>query len=455
MVELANPPTMFYSAFPRQLPGDAARVLQIQAELESFERLDPEAQEKILSGQLERLLAHAKRYSPYWRERLASWAPDGRPSGETLSSLPSLSRNDVKERFEEIVASFPRKRKMRTSKLSTSGSTGTPVTVEHLVDVHSPLQSAIMLLTARWHKIDPQKPLGTLLSKVKSNDKAPLGLPFRWYSPVAVGFSCDLKDMDDDDLYEYCAAKNPSYLLSGPTTLVKLARYAIRNERHELRPELGLSLGSAVTDEIREIVRDGLGTKIVDRYSSEEAGTIAVQCPIHDHLHVLSPLVMLEIVDEAGAPCSPGQPGRVLITNMHSYGMPLIRYDIGDMAEWGERCDCGIALPVIKTLWGRTRHMITHPDGTTTYAKIYAREFDDLENLEEYRFTLHRNNVVVAQLKVKEQSQELTRSVTETIQRAMSYPYPVKIQFVDEIDWGVSWKKEAFAVSDAPAPEDP
>jgi phenylacetate-CoA ligase len=125
------------------------------------------------------------------------------------------------------------------------------------------------------------------------------------------------------------------------------------------------------------------------------------------------------------------------------------------MAEWGEPCDCGIALPVIKKLWGRLRHMITHPDGRTTYAVLYTRDFEDLENLEEYRFVLHQNSVVVAQLKVKEPSENLARSVTETVQRALTYPYSVRIQYVDKIDWGLSWKKESFAVSDSPPPDVP
>jgi hypothetical protein len=42
--------------------------------------------------------------------------------------------------------------------------------------------------------------------------------------------------------------------------------------------------------------------------------------------------------------------------------------------------------------------------------------------------------------------------VTEKVQRALGYPYPVRVNFVEQIDWGGSWKKEAFAVSDAPAP---
>ena len=87
---------------------------------------------------------------------------------------------------------------------------------------------------------------------------------------------------------------------------------------------------------------------------------------------------------------------------------------------------------------------------TKTYARIYARDFEDLSTLLAYRFVLHQNEVVVAQLKVTEQSAELDAAVTERVQRALSYAYPVKIRYVDEIDWGNSWKQEYFGVSDAP-----
>ena len=92
-----------------------------------------------------------------------------------------------------------------------------------------------------------------------------------------------------------------------------------------------------MTEETREIVRKGLGAKFIDRYSAEETGIIARQCPKHDHLHILSPIALVEIVDENDDPCSVGQPGRVLVTGMQSYGMPLIRYELGDIAEWGGR----------------------------------------------------------------------------------------------------------------------
>lgn len=95
---------------------------------------------------------------------------------------------------------------------------------------------------------------------------------------------------------------------------------------------------------------------------------------------------------------------------------------------------------------------IVNPDGRKTYAKIYARAFDDIDDLIEYRFVLHQNKVIDAQLRAKKQSPELAASVTAAVQKCLNYAYPVRVRFVDEVDWGASWKKETFEVSNAPLP---
>ncbi len=446
-----DPLNTFRTVFPKQFPEAATRVLHLHQQLQKFERFAPPHQERLLAGQLNHLLQHAKAYAPFWAERLAKWSPREQPLAEILDQVQPLARNELQSEFDRLSAKFPKREALGVSQGSTSGSTGTPVRFERCTRLYLPQYYAVGLLCSRWHQIDSMKPLGVIGSRCKDKDKAPLGIPFRWLGPVAVGFERCTKGREISDTYEYCANRNPTYLQAGPTLLTSLARFALDNGRSDLRPNLALTLGSVVTDDIRRTVRKGLSAKIIDRYSCEETGYIAIQCPKHNHMHVISPVTMMEIVDENGAPCGPGKPGRVLITSMQSYAMPLIRYEIGDIAEWDEPCDCGITLPVIKRLWGRTRHLITTPDGKKTYARIYARDFENIPGLLEYRFVLHQNAVVVAQLRVTERSPALAAAVTERVQRALSYPYPVRVEYVQKIEWG-SWKQDYFAVSDAPAP---
>lgn len=448
-----DPLASFSTVFPKQLPNLVTRVLHLHRQLQTFERFPVARQNQLLKGQLDNLLLHAKRYSPFWGERLVNRKWSGKSLEETLKDIEPLTRKNLQSDFERLSAKFPKREALGVGQGSSSGSTGTPVRFERCTRLYMPLYMAVGYACSRWHSIEQQKPLGILGTNKKDKDSAPLGIPYRWLGPVATGFERSSKDRDVSELYDYCAKKNPTYLQGGPTLLSGLARYAIENGRNEVRLEKALTLGSAVTDETREIVLKGLGAKIVDRYSCEETGYIALQCPNHNHFHVISPATLVEIVDDDGEPCPPGKPGRVLLTNLQSYAMPLLRYEIGDMAEWGEPCDCGITLPVISKIWGRTRHLITTPDGRKTYLRLYARDLQEIVGLIEYRFVLHQNAIVVAHLRASEPSAGIAAAVTEKVQRALGYPYPVRVQFVEKIDWG-SWKQDPFAVSDAPAPSE-
>lgn len=435
--------------FPRQLSGRAARTLNLFDQVRRFSRAPRERQEALLGAQLVHLMRHAKQFSPFWAERLANWTPTRRPLADHLAALPPLTRADL-QAPERVAAQFPGRKALHISEGSTSGSTGTPVRFERANLLYVPLYDAVTLLSAVWHGFDPTKTVCVIGNRCTDKEGMPLGPPFQFLGPVGTAYERNTRGRDVAELYDYCAERRPAYLQCGPTQLTALARYAIETGRRDLKPDLALTLGSMITPDIRAMAREGLGAKIVDRYSCEETGHIALQCPKHDHLHVISPMTLVEIVDENAKPCPPGVPGRVLITAMQSYAMPLIRYELGDMAEWGGPCDCGVTLPVFAKLWGRTRHVITTPDGKRTYARIYARDFADIAGLKEYRFVLHRNEAVVAQLRVVEPSETIARQVTEKVQHALGYPYPVHIRYVDQIDWGSSWKQDYFGVSDAP-----
>jgi phenylacetate-CoA ligase len=52
-----------------------------------------------------------------------------------------------------------------------------------------------------------------------------------------------------------------------------------------------------------------------------------------------------------------------VVTPLHNFAMPLIRYAIGDYAEAGPPCACGRGLPVLARILGRARNLLTLPHG--------------------------------------------------------------------------------------------
>ena len=81
--------------------------------------------------------------------------------------------------------------------------------------------------------------------------------------------------------------------------------------------------------------------------------------------HVHSEHCVVEIVDQEGQPCPPGEPGRIAVTALRNLAMPLIRYDTDDLAEAVTGpCPCGRTLPAFVGLFGRYRRHASLPAGS-------------------------------------------------------------------------------------------
>src|SRR5262249_14466253 len=103
--------------------------------------------------------------------------------------------------------------------------------------------------------------------------------------------------------------------------------------------------------------------EVVDSYSSEELGYIGLQCPGREHYHVQAENLLVEVLRGDGSPCVAGETGRMVVTTLHNFAMPFVRYANGDYAEVGPACPCGRGLPVLTRIAGRQRNMLMRPDG--------------------------------------------------------------------------------------------
>jgi phenylacetate-CoA ligase len=94
-------------------------------------------------------------------------------------------------------------------------------------------------------------------------------------------------------------------------------------------------------------------------------------------LHVSDENVLLEIVKD-NEPVSFGEDGKILLTNLHGYGMPLVRYDIGDIGRmFPDECPCGRHLSLVKP-FGRKYEYFVGSDGSFTYLHDIQLIFEGL-----------------------------------------------------------------------------
>jgi phenylacetate-CoA ligase len=259
---------------------------------------------------------------------------------------------------------------------SSSGSTGTPITVS--ITRLAKLASDV----TRWrahgrHGLDwsavvcarfgdnPERsswPRGTHLG--------PWGPP--WDATAQRGTAFEINRLAPSaDLIEFIGRVGARYYSTAPKPAHALALDA---ERLGLPLHLDaiLSHGEGVTETDRRQVRRVFGAEIIEHYSSKEGMQMAHPCP-DGRLHVNAEAVLVEIVDGSGHPCPAGAVGRVVITPFFSTAQPLIRYEQGDLAIAGATCTCGRSLPTISSIVGRLTHMFIHPDGRRMAEKLPDR----------------------------------------------------------------------------------
>jgi phenylacetate-CoA ligase len=238
----------------------------------------------------------------------------------------------------------------------------------------------------------------------------------------------------------------PSYLLSHPSLIAGLAAHC---REHEIElPSLKevRTLGESGDEFLRELCQQVWHVPTVDMYTCNEMGYLALQCPDFPHYHVQSENVLMEIVDESGLPCRPGEIGRVLLTCLNNFAMPLIRYEIGDYAEVGEPCPCGRGLPVLKRIMGRYRNLVTLPNGTCLWPRLgYESNLQAIAPIELMQ-------IVQRELDEMDVRLVMPRKLTETEQAALTkfiwknfgYEFHLRFDYVESIRNPVNGKIEQF-----------
>ena len=161
---------------------------------------------------------------------------------------------------------------------------------------------------------------------------------------------------------DWLIALNPVHVYTMPSNLDAVTR--ILEHRGQRLPSLRtiFTSGEVLEESVRSRVRTTLGVEIADAYGTTETFP-AWQCPAGSY-HVNDEHVVVEIVDDSGAPTSPGEVGRVLLTTLENHVMPLVRYDIDDYAEVVEGpCPCGRTLPRIGPVHGRGMNLFRTASG--------------------------------------------------------------------------------------------
>lgn len=429
------------AAWPAVPAPDAARMLALQYQFEQSQWHEPVRMRELQLLQFTQVFEHAVATVPYYRDLFRPWAGNI-PSWDMYRELPISSRRDIQRAGAAVHSAAPPPSHGAVITTQSSGSTGSPLMTLGTAWTQL-LWQALLLRDHLWHRRDLRGKLAAIRSKTADAhvpNWGPATAAFRTGPSVVRSLAASL-----DDQLRWLAEENPDYLLSFTTNLQALASRSLQLGVRLPRLRQVRAYGEMLRPETRGIVREAWGVELVDSYSSEELGYIALQCPESEHYHVQSESLIVEVLDESGAPCAPGETGQVVVSTLHNFAMPLLRYACGDYAEVGEPCACGRGLPALRRIVGRQRNMLLRPDGSRYWPSFPSEVWAHIAPVEQFQvIQKDRDSIELRVVALRDLTPAEVNAMFAALRQALDCDYRMTLLRLAQIPRGSGDKYEDF-----------
>jgi phenylacetate-CoA ligase len=402
------------------------------------------AREYWQNKQLQNLLQHAVQRSAFWRKRIGT----KRIKDINLSDLPVLTRSDIVKQVENEGSLLP---KGGVTKSSTSGSSGTPV--QFFVSDHNAfynearsiaqsfLEGRDLTLNRTRFRSAKTRMQGGFSVENTSSWLGPLSALFRSGSNKTI-----LHLQPDRDLLFRELAKDPiGYLVAQPRVVESL----FYDSDVSFLSENGTEMFIPISEEAEKGLRAKFSAERIpvrSNYSSEEVGYIGTECKDYpETFHVVQSNVIVEIDNRDRVMVGDNRLGSVLVTHLHSYATPFVRYDIGDLATLSEGCSCGHEGPVLLNILGRKKRFLKRADGSVVPFLMRAETILKIVKCDEYRIRQTDLNTMEVEIGgIAQLTADQMASLKSTFKEHAGDEFQIRITAVQNINWGSDIKRLGF-----------
>ena len=357
-----------YCLHSRRYGRDTERLIAEASEREQWRAGEwKEWREERLAFLLRRAATWVPFYRDQWNERRRK---GDKASFEYLENWPILKKETLRGRERQFIAEDCEKRKMFRD--STSGTTGTPLSI---YVGREPLQKWYALFearTRRWHGISSRERWGILGGQlvVPFAQRKP---PFGVFNPAMNQLYLSTHHISRENAAWYFKAlkrRSPTHLIVYPSSAAALAGIAVEQGLAHRGVKVIFSNAELLLDDQRKLIEKVFGCPVRNTYGMGELAAGASECG-NGSMHLWPEAGHIEIVDDANDfPARDNAAGRIIATGLLNTDMPLIRYEVGDrgrLAAEDSRCGCGRRLPVLEKIEGRLNDIIITPDGRRVF----------------------------------------------------------------------------------------
>ncbi|MHB8303939.1 MAG: phenylacetate--CoA ligase family protein [Acidobacteriaceae bacterium] len=334
-------------------------------EFERNQFLDPDELRQLQMKRLRQQLLYAYRYVPFYSLRMveAGVTPLDIQTHEDLRLLPMLTRRDIQDHQDLLVScNVPANKRVGAQ---AEGPTGSPLQIY----VDKERVDSRMASTARhdgWAGLRPGDWYAELLwgGRFDVGDKPDANPEWR-QKFLYRNLTLHAAAATEESMMQYVEVLRqyrPKFLLADAQSAVLFAEFCQKYAIQDVRFESMIVSAEMLPPGKRAVLESTFGGKVFHRYGCREVGVIASECEFHSGLHVNADALLVEVEPH---PTLPTGMGRILITDLLNRSMPLLRYEICDLAAIDDsmQCPCGRSLPLIGSMQGRTSDFLRAPSG--------------------------------------------------------------------------------------------
>lgn len=388
---------------------------------------------------LKQLITHAKMHSPYYKIFFSDIDTSGDdPDLSGFNKMAPLTKEIIRANLKNIYSDDYTSRQWYFN--SSGGSTGEPLRFiqditytkwgnamhrfyyTHFLGIDEPFCSKIILWGATRDLFEGRRDF-----KSKCID---------WMHNSVFLNSFLMTEPDMAGYVKTINAYKPVLLRGYAGSLYELSKYIQRKGIPIHSPDIIVSAAETLHTNMREEIESVFGRKVYDFYGSREIGTLAGECK-NGNYHTLF-WNIFEVLDNNNNPVNVGEEGRVVVTNLFNYSMPLIRYEIGDTAIRGpDTCGCGQLLPTLKKITGRITDHFKLKNGTHVPAEFFIHLLGvECNKGEIKKFQVIQedyNKIRIAVVINNKIPDDYTQDIDEKIRVVMGPECEITWNFVDDI----------------------
>lgn len=385
---------------------------------------------KLKTYYMERLFKHASETTDFYYSY---------KDAKQLSDFPIIKKTTIQNNFENFQSTEFKNKK--NYKVSTSGSTGVPFFLfQNQGKRHRNHADAIYFFSQSGFQIGQR--LYELEVWRNHNKKNKLK---SWLQNVVQFDISRLPDSQIETLLSLLKSDNQSKktLLGFASAYEMISRYLEKNNIFfkDLNITSAIANSEYLNYYTKTTLAKHLNTTVLSRYSSEEIGIIAQQTLQSPDSFVLNHAsYCIEILDfDTDIPVKPGAYGRIVVTDLFNYAMPIIRYDTGDVAKLGVNND---GVTYLEQIEGRKMDLIYDTKGNIVSSfVVYTKFFNYYTLLKQYQFIQQGEKEYEVKLNVHNVF-PFEKELAESIKKDFGSDAKVIITYVDEIPPLASGKRK-------------